>query len=138
MPPETFLYNFTPRARQSIADAQTYLAQFGGDAPLRFTNALQTAVNAVCETAGTMRQPADEVGSVAFSLPVYLRLFTTAKVRKRNSNAGVWRLYYTLQDTSGDGQADTVLILLVSHAAAKPLTSWLDEGNEPDNKPSEP
>lgn len=126
-----FRYAFTPRARVSIDAAQDYVEPFGEEASLRFANALQEAILAVCEMAGgepTMHRPADETGSIAFSRPVYLRVFTTAKTRQRRSNAGTWRLYYTLADADGDGQADTIQVLFVSHAAAQPLTAWLSEG----------
>ena len=126
-----FSYRFTLDARQSLLDATSFAAQFGPETESAFVRAFAGAVSAACD-ATAPRHALDETGSLAFSRPVFLRLFATAKKRTRRSSAGVWRLYYTMEDADSDKKPDQVLILRVAHGAAQPLTAWLDEPHETD------
>jgi hypothetical protein len=128
MPDVTPLALMVPAEAQTrIEDAATWLASLSDDAVDRFRAALEVETTALCQSvaeqiaAGSRLIP-DEQASLAYSRPVYLSLFTTTKTkRRRRSASGTWRVYYDLMDLDGDGVADTLRLLTVRHAAARPI-----------------
>lgn len=119
--------DFTYRAYAEANSIVEWLDGYQREYANRFTDALERETAAACQVfanhlaAGRPIGPEDETGSLAFSRPVFTRLFTTAKVRRRNNAAGTYRVYYALADSDGDGKADTLQVLAVRHAAARPL-----------------
>jgi plasmid stabilization system protein ParE len=124
------------RARERVREATEWLFSLSEEAAERFDAAVQAEMPALCHSvaeqiAGGIRLIPDEDASLAFSRPVYLHLFTTAKKRRRRSPSGTWRVYFDLRDADGDGTPDTLRVLTVRHAAARPL--WdVDDGVQDD------
>ena len=74
----------------------------------------------------------DEAASLSYSRPLYQMRFRTGKVRQARSSSGVWRVFYGLADTNGDGLPDELHVVSVTHAAAHPKDAWLNENSDND------
>ncbi|MBC8141922.1 MAG: hypothetical protein H7Y38_10830 [Armatimonadetes bacterium] len=53
---------------------------------------------------------------------------SVSKTRNRRSSAGLWYIFYRLEDVGGIGRADTLFVVAVRHSAAQPFTIEDDEG----------
>jgi plasmid stabilization system protein ParE len=132
----------TRRAQERLREATDWLFGLSEDAADRFNAAIQSELPTLCQSVAeqiaTGRPPIpDEAASLAFSRPVHMHLITTSK-RRRRSASGAWRIYFDLQDANGDGTPDTLRVLTIRHAAARPIwdvdaaASGGDEGEEGD------
>lgn len=63
----------------------------------------------------------NETASLRFSRLVYRDRVEVSKSRSRRSSAGLWYVYYTLEDRSNSGKADTLVVASVRHAASQPF-----------------
>jgi hypothetical protein len=121
-------FQFTDRANMEVIDAAQWLGGLSPSASIRFSVILDAALPALCVevgqrlAAGQRPNEFDADASLVFAMPVYQKLVTTTKARRRRNPSGTWRLFYTLVDSDGDGSPDTLLILSVRHAAARPLS----------------
>jgi plasmid stabilization system protein ParE len=124
----TLHLSFTTQGREEITEIGRWLAENFEGAAQRFSETIDTVLPALCqdvaEQIATGGRPAtlpDERGSLFFSRPVSEYIFTTQKKRNRRSTSGIYRVFYELLDADKDGQVDTLRVLSVRHAGAKPL-----------------
>lgn len=120
--------DFTPGARQELADLTQWLKDQSEDLADRFLAIAQDAISQRCQhiadeiaVGGRPAFLPDEMASLAFSRPAYTTIFTTRRKRSRQSASGTYRIIYTLLDANKDGKVDTLSVLSVRHAAAQPL-----------------
>lgn len=123
----------TDTAQERFDDAITWLDSFSPQSARRFVERLEVEITLLCQQVAVdieRKAPLhpDELASIYYSRPVFLYLLRTSKTRTRRSNAGTWRIYYDLTDLNRDGQADTLRVLSVHHAAARPL--WEEPRSE--------
>jgi plasmid stabilization system protein ParE len=125
-----YALTFTDKAKDTIADAYEWLAGFSEDAAARFVVRVPELLEELCEDLASGTPPRfDSDASIFFSRRAFLFLLRTGEGRARSSS-GAWRVFYELLDTDGDGQADTVQVLGIYHAASRPLLERLTEGEE--------
>ena len=120
-----------PNARQQILDAGAWLSALNPEAVRNFSEAMDAALPALCSdlavafAEGTLLPRPHEQASLVYSRPVYEKIVTAgnkAGRRRGGGGANTWRVYYDLADTDGDNRPDTVRVLAVHHAAARPLS----------------
>lgn len=101
----------------------------GSEYAERLTSVMGSVVAAAClRIAGQIVEngrPFDarnETASLRFARPVYRERVEMSKSRSRRSSAGLWYVYYSLEDRHRSGNADTLVIVAVRHAASQPFT----------------
>jgi plasmid stabilization system protein ParE len=121
----------SPDADREIDDVLEWL---DGDARQRFASRLDTLLTQLCETLPEKialgRPPQlDLDASEGLLRPVFQERFYSSRMRPpRRSNRSVWRVFYSLRDTKGNGIADTLELLHIFHAAAN--LPWLRSNAE--------
>lgn len=123
-----------PEAERDVRLAIRYLEQFGEEVAIRFVSKLAATLDALTERIadelasgnGLFDHP-DEGASLQYSRPVFQERFQTGKTRARRSSAGVWRIFYGLDDDDKDGKTDTLRVYAIRHAAARPFPDFEGE-----------
>lgn len=118
-----------PRAESELDVAMTYLSQsIGTDYAERFTaeagRVLKEACHDIAEeivSHGKPSSPMHEAASVRFSRPIYRLDVAVTKARARRSSAGLWYVFYALEDRANIGRPDTLAVVAVRHSAARPF-----------------
>ena len=126
--------DFTPEARLTIRESQTWLKKISPEALSNFTAKLGQVLKALSKDCAVNppTQP-DENASIYYAHPVFCQRFRTGKTAVKRSASGVWYVYYDLTDTDRDGRPELLRTLLVLHAARQ--APWEktsedeDEGN---------
>lgn len=115
-----------------------FLSQTNGtDYTERFTEAFGAVMTEACQRIADeiaeQGRPYDrthENASLRFAAPVYRLSVSVSKTRNRRSSAGLWYVFYRLEDIAGIGHADTLSIVAVRHSAAQPFTVEDASGGE--------
>lgn len=120
-------FETTPDSERQVREIDAFLAAISLEARDRFVASFAETVERLCEELPERierRVPliVDEAASLHFSRPVYRERFETTAQRSRRSASGVWFLYYLLIDGDGDGQPETLRVVAVRHAAARPFS----------------
>lgn len=117
--------------------AMQFLSQtVGTDYTERFTEAFGAVMTRACQRIADeiaeQGRPIDrthENASLRFAAPVYRISVSVSKTRNRRSSAGLWYVFYRLEDVAGIGRADTLFVVAVRHSAAQQFTME-DAGDE--------
>lgn len=117
--------------------AMQFLSQTNGtDYAERFTEAFGATIGRTCQRIadeiadnGKPFDRTHENASLRFAAPVYRLSVSVSKTRNRRSSAGLWYVFYRLEDVAGIGRADTLFVVAVRHSAAQPFTEE-DAGDE--------
>jgi len=127
-------FEMTAFASSDWRKAVHYLGVFGEEVELRWEAAFSEEIKRLCQNIadqlasqdGVFDQP-DEGASLQFARPVFQQRFQTGRKKVRRSSAGVWRIFYALDDDDKDGQPDTLRVYAIRHAASKPFPDFEDE-----------
>ncbi len=127
---ETLFFDFSRPAQAELSAAGEYVRHDRGDGAAemfgeRVAEVLAKATARVAEEivdneTGKPFDKIDEAASVHWAQPVYRLSIETATKRRRGSSAGLWYVYYALQDVNGIGKPHTLYILAFRHSAARP------------------
>lgn len=126
-------FEMTAFASSDWRKAIHYLGGYGEEVELRWEAAFAEEIKRLCQDLaeqiasgeGVFDQP-DEGASLQFSRPVFQQRFQTGKKKARRSSAGVWRIFYALDDDDKDGTPDTMRVFAIRHAASKPFPDFDD------------
>ena len=129
-PPPPLTLDISEGGQFDTDAAVQFLSQSNGsEYAERFTERLGQVVVALCERVareiadgGKPFGATDEGASLRFTRPVYREPVRMAKTRARRSSAGPWYAFYALEDRSGAGAADTLVLVGVRHSAAAPYS----------------
>lgn len=122
-----FHWEIMPKAETQVQVAMSWLETVSEEAPQRFYTAFVSSLSDLCLSLDEgLRPQLNEAATLYHSRPVFELLVYTGK-RIRRSNSGVWRVFYDIVDKNNDGMPDTVRIVMVRHAAAKPLSIEEDD-----------
>lgn len=122
----------TTEAEEDVRKGAEWLAKSGGDVE-RFTSSFAETVLSLTGdiserlASGIGLPPVDEEASAALDEPVRVQMMQTGKKRARRSSAGLWRVLYALRSTGGRTAPDTLLIVGVKHAGARPFGQPVDD-----------
>jgi len=117
-----------------LADAIRWLLQtFGEETATHFGVRLEEELTSLAQSiateiaeSGRYRAPVHEPASAYFARPVYRHSVSTTKKRARRSSAGLWHVYFELQDRNRRGLPDTLIVHSIQHSASRPYAVQTD------------
>lgn len=126
---EPFVLIVMPRAEREIQALATWLHDRDPEAAVRFREVLQQGLPSLCQKVaellamGTGLLRPDEDASLAFARPTFEEIVTATKSgkRARRSSANSYRVYFALSDDDGNDVPETLIVLFIRHAAARPV-----------------
>lgn len=111
----------------SVTNGTEYVERFTEEFGKVISETCQRVAQELDENGKPFDRP-NEGASLRFAAPVYRVDISTGKKRARRSSAGLWYVFYRLEDIAGIGRADTPSIVAVQHSAAQPFS--IEESEE--------
>lgn len=113
-----------------ISNAVAFLSNsVSEDYAEQFTKTVAATLGVLCRRVadeiadgGRPYDPIHEAASLRYSRPVYREKVETSRSRARRSSSGLWYIFYTLEDRTSLGYADTLVVIAVRHSAAAPFS----------------